>query len=143
MKRFKKLLAVINGGPGDEQVMQRAISLAKANKAQLMFCATHETRPPVQGMLMGSGAYNELDRLMRKENQSNLDEAAAKTRALGQPVRSRMLEGKAFLSIIREVLRDDRDLVLFPDDKTRPFEAASLEVRQPTCCANALARSGS
>ncbi len=123
MKRFRKLLAVINGGPGDEHVRQRAISLAKANKAQLMFCATHETPPPVRGMLMGSGTYKELDRLMRKEHQSNLDEAVAKARAVGQPVRSRMLEGKAFLSIIREVLRDDRDLVLFPDDNVPSFRS--------------------
>jgi nucleotide-binding universal stress UspA family protein len=123
MKRFRKLLAVINGGPGDENVTQRAIDLAKANKAQLMFCATHEMAPPVQGILIGSGAYRELDRLMRKEHQSNLDEAVAKARAVGQPARSRLLEGKAFLSIIREVLRDDRDLVLFPDDNVPSFRS--------------------
>ena len=116
MKRFKKLLAVLNGGSGDEHVTQRAISLAKANKAQLMFCAIHEMPPPVQGMLIRSGPYKELDRLLRKERKSNLNEAVAKARAVGQPARSRLLEGKAFVSIIHEVLRDDRDLVLFPDD---------------------------
>ena len=123
MKRFKKLLTVLNGGPGDEHVTQRAISLAKANKAQLMFCATHEMPPPVQGMLIRSGPYKELDRLLRKERKSNLNEAVAKARAVGQPARSRLLEGKAFVSIIYEVLRDDRDLVLFPDDTVTSFRS--------------------
>ncbi len=123
MKRFKKLLAVLNGGSGDANVTQRAIGLAKANKAQLMFCATHEMAPPVQGILMRSGPYKELDRLLRKEQQSNLREAVAKARADGQPARSRMLEGKAFLSIIHEVLRDSRDLVLYPDDNVPSFRS--------------------
>ena len=123
MKRFRKLLAVINGGPGDDHVTHRAISLAKANKAQLMFCATHEMAPPVQGILMRSGPYKELDRLVRKEQQSNLKEAVAKARAVGQPARSRLIEGKAFLSIIHEVLRDSRDLVIYPDDNVPSFRS--------------------
>ncbi len=123
MKRFKKLTAVINGGSSDDLVTERAIRLAKANKAQLMFCATHEMTPPVQGILTRSGPYKELDRLLRNEQQSKLKEAVAKARAEGQPARSRLLEGKAFLSIIHEVLRDDRDLVLYPDDNVPSFRS--------------------
>jgi nucleotide-binding universal stress UspA family protein len=117
MKRFKKLLAVLNGGPGDRQVTRRAVALAKANKAQLMFCATQDVDPQVGGVFRLGKLHAEIDRLVRKERQAILDAAVRKARARRQPARARVLEGRPFVAIIREVLRDERDLVLFPEDR--------------------------
>ena len=75
MKRFKKLLAVVNGGPGDPHVTYRAIALAKANRAQLMFCAIHEAPGPAAGLLAGSEQHTKLDRVLRQERRDRLNEA--------------------------------------------------------------------
>lgn len=117
MKRFKRLLAVIGGGPGDPEVVRRAVALAKSNRARLVFCTTIDAPPPAVGVMKGARWVRELDRLMRKERQAALDEALRQARARRQPARARFLEGnQPFVAIIREVLRDERDLVLVPDD---------------------------
>jgi nucleotide-binding universal stress UspA family protein len=117
VKRFKKLLAVINGGSGDAHVTHRAIALAKANKAQLMFCTIHDAPGPTAGLLTGSEPYKKLTRVLRQERKTLIDQAVQTSRDSGQPARGRLLEGKPFLNIIQEVLRSERDLVLFPDDQ--------------------------
>jgi nucleotide-binding universal stress UspA family protein len=117
MKRFKKLLAVITGGSGDAHVVHRSVALAKANKAQLMFCTFHDAPGPTASLLKGSEPYKKLNRLLRDERKALLDEAVQASRDSGQPARGRLLEGKPFLTVVREVLRNERDLVLFPDDQ--------------------------
>ena len=123
MRRFKKLLAVINGGPGDAHVTHRAIALAQANRAQLMFCSIHHSPGPTAGLLTGSEQHQKLDRLLRQERKNLLDDAVARSRTSGQPARGRLLEGNPFLEVIREVLRSERDIVLFPDDQGPSFRS--------------------
>jgi hypothetical protein len=61
MRRFRNLVAVLNGGPGDAELQRRATALALANGAALTYCAPHE-KPPVT-LLKKSRLYRELERL--------------------------------------------------------------------------------
>lgn len=116
MKRFKRLLAVVNGGPGDEDLVRRVVALAKANSASLKFCATaEETTPGLFGM---SRLQKELHRLLERERRAVLDRAVEAARSSGVESQAQILTGKAFVSIIHEVLGANHDLVLFPDDDT-------------------------
>jgi nucleotide-binding universal stress UspA family protein len=82
-----------------------------------MFCSFHDSPGPTAGLLTGSEQHRKLDRVLRQERKNLLDDAVKRSRANGQPARGRLLEGNPFLEVIREVLRSDRDIVLFPDDQ--------------------------
>jgi nucleotide-binding universal stress UspA family protein len=118
MKRFKNILAVIGGGPGDQNVIERAVTLAKTNKARLMFGATRRDDAPSPGLFQGTKLHREFDRLMQKELKTKLEQAVRYSRRRRQPARARALEGKPFVAIIQEVLREKRDIVLFPEVRT-------------------------
>jgi nucleotide-binding universal stress UspA family protein len=120
MKRFKRLLAVVNGGLGDSEVARRAVALAEANDADLTFCSTSEE--PAPGLFGVSRLHQELRRLLERERRTVLEEAVETARSSGVDAESRELNGKAFVSIIREVLAGDHDLVLFPDDDTTSIQ---------------------
>jgi nucleotide-binding universal stress UspA family protein len=138
MKRFKNILAVIDGGPGDKHVIERAVALAKVNKAKLTFGATRPKDAPSAGLFQGTKVHRELDRLMRKERQANLEQAVRSSRRRRQPARSRVLEGKPFVAIIQEVLRGKRDIVLFAEGPTslrnRLFGSTALHLLRKCPC---------
>ncbi|MCU0303727.1 MAG: universal stress protein [Thermoanaerobaculales bacterium] len=116
MKRFRNLVAVLNGGPGDAQLQRRANALALANGAALTYCAPHE-EPPVS-LLKKSRLYRELDRLVEKERRSSLDRAVEAATNAGIAAEALMLRGKTFVAVIQAVLLRGHDLVLYPDDET-------------------------
>lgn len=118
MKRFKNILAVIDGGPGDPYVIERAVALAKVNKARLTFGATRREDAPASVLSRGAKLHRELDRLLRKERQAELEQAIRYSRRRRQPARARALEGKPSVAIIQEVLREGRDIVLFSEGRS-------------------------
>ncbi|MEE4271024.1 MAG: universal stress protein [Thermoanaerobaculales bacterium] len=115
MQRFKKILAVLNGGPGSAEVERRAVALARANRAQLAFC-TPKVGYPAAIPKFGS-FHRELERLLETQRASILDQAVESAARSGVEAHGRDLQGKAFVSVIREVLRDGHDIVLYPDDE--------------------------
>lgn len=81
MKRFRNLVAVLNGGPGDAELRRRANALALANGAALTYCAPHEE--PQVPLLKKSRLYRELDRLVENERRTSLDRAVKEARDAG------------------------------------------------------------
>jgi nucleotide-binding universal stress UspA family protein len=114
MKRFKRLLAVVNGVSGDAELIRRAVALAEANSANLQFCTALEEATP--GMFGMNRLQQELHRLLEREREAVLDRAVEAARSTGVESQAKILTGKAFVAIIQEVLGGNHDLVLFPDD---------------------------
>ena len=64
------------------------------------------------GELYSSAPFREHKQLVIQERQEDLESAIEPMRQQGLDVRAKLLHGKPFLEIIREVLRKDHDLVI-------------------------------
>lgn len=104
MKRFSNILFVAEGDTDNAPALARAAALADHNQAQLTVVG-----------IVSFGSFA-LDRGLRdalvQERKDQLDQLA-QTVSLGRgSIETKLLIGKAFIEIIREVLRFDRDLVI-------------------------------
>jgi nucleotide-binding universal stress UspA family protein len=100
MKRFKNILLVSSNGVGDDDTLTQAVALAKRNDAQLtMVEVIEDATLPAQET---SERHKRLSRMIASiENE-------------GVKISTDILEGTAFLEIIRQVLRRGHDLVIIP-----------------------------
>lgn len=99
MKRFKDILCVYDGSIGAEDALNQAMMLAKANEAKLTVVDLAEE---------GRHSFNSI-----KERERRLQRLLPAIRAESvEAVEARVLIGTPFLEIIREVLRNDHDLVI-------------------------------
>ena len=116
MKRFKRILCVVDLRQPVETVLERAVSLAQNNQASLTVVAVAPRVTAGIGMPEGGPISAELQEAEIADSLQQLQNAVA-------PFRSRItidtsvLIGTAFLEIIREVLRRGHDLVIkAPED---------------------------
>jgi len=109
MKRFTNILLIADGDNWQETALERAVSLAKDNQADLTVVDIIELSLDLQVI-----AREKMDRfrseivskrLARLDNmvQHVLDRVTVQTK---------VIQGAAFLEIIRDVLRNDYDLVM-------------------------------
>ncbi|MEM8949416.1 MAG: universal stress protein [Pseudomonadota bacterium] len=99
MQRFKDILAVYDGGVGAEDALNQAMMLAKANAAKLTVVDLVEE---------GRYSFNSV-----KERERRLQRLVPAIRADSvDDVEVRVLVGMPFLEIIKEVLRNQHDLVI-------------------------------
>lgn len=99
MKRFKDILCVYDGSIGAEDALNQAMMLAKANEAKLTVVDLAEE---------GRHSFNSI-----KERERRLQRLVPAIRADSvEDVEARVLVGTPFLEIIREVLRNEHDLVI-------------------------------
>ena len=116
MKRFKQILAVIDAGRSPHAALERAVSLARNNQANLTVVTVTPRVTVGIGMPDGGPISAELQEAATAEAQDRLDEAVSAYRSQITIV-TRVLMGTAFLEIIREVLRHGHDLVIkVPED---------------------------
>jgi len=103
MKRFKNILVVFNDVVGDDDTLAQAVSLAKRNKACLTVVEVVKdlTLPP--NFIIEKEKH--LHRLIESMQQD------------GITVRSVVLTGTPSLEIIRQVLRENHDLVMIPAEE--------------------------
>lgn len=101
MRRFKNILAYVQGAPIQDIALARAVSLAIANKARL-------TMIDVVGDTTRFGLV--ADELQRR--QAELDEYAAVIRSAGLEVSTLCTYGRAAEMIIRHAAMGHHDLVL-------------------------------
>lgn len=108
MKRFKNILVVVNPGAGAETqndpALERAARLADTNAARLTIAACFEPTNGSSGTDLRSDIETGLE--------AHLDELAGPLRQDGLFVDVRVLAGRTFLEIIKEVLRRKHDLVM-------------------------------
>ncbi|MBL4574521.1 MAG: universal stress protein [Opitutaceae bacterium] len=111
MKRFNNILCVVALGAGRKPALERAVTLAENNQASLMVIDVTERITAGIGMPEGGPISADLQAAIVSAHEQELN-------ALIEPYRqrvtlqTRVLIGTPFLEIIREVLRNGRDLVI-------------------------------
>lgn len=111
MKRFNNILYVMERGAGHKPALERAVTLAENNQASLMVIAVVERLGAGIGMPEGGPISADLQAALVNAHEQNLE-------SLIEPcqkridVQAKVLVGTPFLEIIREVLRNGRDLVI-------------------------------
>lgn len=111
MKRFKDILCVVETGESCKPALERAVTLAENNQASLTVIDVVERVPTGIEMPEEGPFAADLQTAMVSAHGKDLE-------ALVDPYRTRIeiqtkvLKGTPFLEIIREVLRNGRDLVI-------------------------------
>lgn len=109
MKRFKNISLVFEC---DQSTLERAATLAKDNRAKLTIAYPSKQLTRVSKHLSLGDQSIDVQSLVRQELQARLDAAAKSLRPLGVRPSTRLLAGDPFLEIIRDVITNDRDLVI-------------------------------
>lgn len=110
MQRFQDILVVYDGNVGAEDALNQAIMLAKANQAKLTLVD-----------LVEEGRYT-VNSVNERQRRLKRLLPAIKADAI-ETVRAKVLVGIPFLEIIKEVLKNDHDLVIASAEGGRVVEA--------------------
>jgi len=104
MQRFKNILVVPATASGGDKALERAVQLASDNAARLTVavCQESEHKQSVHQLL------DEIVLGLKKQLEILVEPA----RKQGLIVETRVLVGKAFIEIIKQVLRNGHDLVM-------------------------------
>lgn len=112
MERFKNILLVDNIRVGSQVTLQRAEALARNNKAQLTVLKVLGDVPRDMKTIFGSKRAVEIREEAVRNCENQLDELIAHVKGEGEFVSTKVLVGTPFLEIIREVFRNEHDLVM-------------------------------
>ncbi len=116
MKRFKHILCVVGAEQPCQALLEKAVALAETNQADLTAVSVAGRIPAGIGMADGGPTAIELQDALLAEHAQALETALVPYRQR-LAIQSRVLVGKPFLEVIREVLRAVHDLVLkAPED---------------------------
>jgi nucleotide-binding universal stress UspA family protein len=111
MKRFKNIVCGIEPGEQNDIALERAVALAENNQASLTVIDVVGRMKAGIGMPDGGPIAQQLQEQLEAERQKQLD-------ALTEPYRERIdikteiLRGTSFLELIRDVIRNDHDLLI-------------------------------
>ena len=111
MKRFKRILCVVEPRQTAETVLERAVSLAQNNQAALTVVSVASRVTAGIGMPDGGPISAELQEAEIANSRQQLENIVAPFRSR-ITIDAKVLLGTAFLEIIREVLRHGHDLVM-------------------------------
>ncbi len=115
MKRFRKILLVCDRESEHDELLNRAISLAKSNRAQVTLIDPVESQPGEVSAVFAALAGDrgqEVEHELLDFHRARLSAIAASITAQGIETRILAPQGIAFMEIIREVLRGGHDLVM-------------------------------
>ena len=109
MKRFKNILLVADGEHWQDTALQRAVSLAEHNQADLtIICALNFPR---DSSLLDDSACGWLKNAIIDDRLNQLEEIT-ESGPEGVNIRGKVIEGRIFPEIIQEVLRSGYDLAM-------------------------------
>lgn len=112
MKRFSNILLIVDENSDHSAVLKRGVTLARNNEARVTVCATVETGPGDIPMgAIGVKAREILDVAVTGK-RTWLDGIVESADAEGVVLETKVLVGKPFIEMIRQVLRDDHDLII-------------------------------
>lgn len=109
MKRFKNISLIYEC---DETTLQRAALLAKENRAKLTIVYPMKQSNRTWGRLTVGQKTIDVQALLQREQQVRLKEVAKSVKAFGVRPTTRVVVGEPFLEIIRDVIQNQRDLVI-------------------------------
>lgn len=119
MKRFKNILLVTDGECTQDTALQRAVTLAEHNQADLTII--HALNLPRETSLPGDSASVRLKNAIIDDRLEQLEKIAASGPA-SVNIKSKVIEGAIFPEIIQEVLRSGYELVMKCADKTSSLQ---------------------
>ena len=120
MQRFKKILFVNDGKTKREMPLERAVNLAKRNQAVLTVVEVLEKPPHDTQTFLKPAIIKGIVKTATQEITERLESLIAPIKKEGVETTSKILLGTPFLEIIREVLRNNHDLVMLsPRKKTK------------------------
>ncbi len=111
MKRFTNILCVVTPGAGCKPALERAVTLAENNQASLTVINVTERVRAGIGMPEGGPISADLQAAVVSVLEQELDSLIEPYRQRIN-VQAKVLIGTPFLEIIREILRNGRDLVI-------------------------------
>ncbi len=114
MKRFKNISLIYEC---DQPTLERAALLAKENHARLTIVHAIKELPSSGHQLYVDDKPVDVKKLVMEDQQERLDEIATSVHRLGVHPKTRLLEGEPFIEIVRDVIENQRDLVIMTVDK--------------------------
>ena len=112
MQHFKNILLVYDDTEQRKMPLERAVNFATRNQARLTIISVIDEIPRDYKMLITAMHPQEIMELAVKKQNERLEQYIAPLLEAGLKVKSKVLIGKEFIEIIREVLRNNHDLVI-------------------------------
>jgi universal stress protein E len=112
MNRFKNILLYHDSETSARITLKRTVELARRNGAQLTVVDVIEEPSFFSKMLLTTSSKKDLDKLVQEKKAKHLDKVLAFAEKEGMSGHAKLLFGTPFIEIIREVLRNDYDLVV-------------------------------
>ncbi len=112
MKRFSNILLIVDERADYSAALNRGISLAKNNQARLTVCAIVDTVPDNMQIGVISITPRELLDIAVAEKRDWLHDTVESVQSDGVHLDTKVLVGKPFIEMIRQVLRHDHDLII-------------------------------
>lgn len=115
MNRFKNILCVVENGDASIPALERAVSLAENNQAQLSVIEV-VSHIPILSLPEASLIPANLDEKIQKNHSRALDKLVEPYRKKIN-IKTSIVEGTPFLKTIHEVIRHEHDLLIKVADK--------------------------
>jgi universal stress protein E len=112
MERFQRILFVADTRAASQATFKRAVALAKENRARLTVVDVIEDLPRDAQMLVTMMPPKDLQDLVIQERRRRIEKLIHPIQAQGVRATAKVLYGTPFLEIVREVLRNQHDLVM-------------------------------
>jgi nucleotide-binding universal stress UspA family protein len=139
MSRYRRILHATDFSSASRAAFQRAVSLARQNRAQLLLVHVMVPPTPFVAGRMPPKTYEELERAARRSARASLDAALAKARTAGARAVAILTEGVPFEEIVRTAKRRRGDLIVVGTHGRSGFSrfflgsVAERVVRSATC----------
>ncbi len=112
MKRFSNILLIADAADGASVALDRAVALAINNQASLTLVGTVDLIPAELQMAVTAVTPKELCDIAVAEKREKLDQSIETIADEEIAVETKVLVGKPFIEIIRQVLANNYDLVI-------------------------------
>jgi len=122
MERFSNILLLADAGLENSIALKRALALAGSNQASLTVVDIVDSIPADIQLAITTVPPAELVDIAVAEKKEQLEPVVAAGKAGGIDMDARVLVGKPFLEIIRQVLRNEHDLVIKCVDPSGSFK---------------------
>lgn len=110
MQRFKNILVATDTRLSDHPIVNEAAEIARHNNASLKIVDVVPEFPWTARLTLTN--HEHMRDLIAQEKRTELERLAAPVRQMGVDVETKVLLGKTSVEIVREVLRNDHDLVM-------------------------------